>query len=98
MLREGGRIIGKPEHVVADKYLPVTLRSSADADGRDFQRSGNPSGQIGRYRLEHNRKHAGLLELLGIFYKTFCGFGIAALRPKAAELMHGLWRQAQVPH
>ena len=99
MLREGRNgTLRESKHVVTDEDLTVALRTSTNADRRHFQTGRYPAGQLGRNRLEDNRKHARLLENIGIFKKAFRSLRIAALRAKSAQLMDRLRRQPKMPH
>ena len=74
----------KPKHVLGDQDLPIAARARTDADGRDFDGSGNSFRQRGRHALDYQRERAGSFRRQGVFHR----FAFVALNARA-------WRAAE---
>ena len=98
LCERGDGPIGEPEHVVDHEHLTVALGTSANTDCWHFQTSRYARSQIRGNGFENNRKHAGLLEKIGLLQKALCGLGVATLGTKSAQLMDRLRRQAKMSH
>ena len=81
-----------------DQHLAITADTGTDTDSWNGQPLGDQFSQPCRNRFEHQAETACFLQDQRIFEQSFGSRGIAPLRAVPAQLMHGLRRQAQVPH
>ena len=50
------------QHVVEHLHLAVTVDASANSDGRNLERLGDPLCQFDRNKLQHHGEGAGVLQ------------------------------------
>src|SRR5262245_40973093 len=80
------------------EHLAVTMRASADANGRNGQPLGDLLGQVQWNTLQHNRERAAILYRQRIAHDCFPLVLILTLNPIAAEPMNRLRGKANVSH
>ena len=94
-----GRVVGAGgEDVVNHLDLAITKDTGADADGRDGDSLGNELGQGGGDAFEDYGECTCILEGFGVSEELGCLLGGLALAAVAAELVHRLRREPDVPH
>ena len=90
--------IEETEEIVEHKNLAVTMRPSPNPDGGDRQRLGDPSGKLGRDRLQHKSKCSSRFKRSCIV-QQFGGLILhLPLNFIPTELMKGLGCHAQMAH
>src|SRR2546422_4514624 len=94
----GGELIIQAQHVVEHEYLSVARGPGANADRRDRERLRDLRRERCGHELQHHRESTGVLECDRIRLQSPCRRLIATLDPMAAEGVHRLGREAEVPH
>ena len=81
-----------------NQNLAVAVRPCTDPDRGDSHSLGNFRGQLARYGFEHNRKRARRLHGPRVAQNLLRRIRCFALHTVAAERIHRLRRQSDVPH
>src|SRR3569833_2314958 len=97
-LYEAGRALEHAEHVVGRQDLPVALRRRADADRRAGHRVGDRDRKRLDHAFDHYRERAGAVDRLSIADDLGMLRFDAPARAVAAEHIHRLRGEADVPH
>src|SRR5262245_47788442 len=92
------RGLAQAEQVVHHQHLAVATHARADADRGDRELRGDLGAELLGYALEHHRECAGLLDRARVAQHALVRVVAAALHAVAAELVHRLRRQPDVPH
>src|SRR5262245_20500831 len=80
------------------EHLTVTMRTRADADGRNGQPLGDLPGQVQRDTLQHHREGAAILYRQSIVHDRFPLCFVLTLNLIAAKSVNRLRRESNVTH
>ena len=89
---------GEAHEIVENENLSIAIGARADADGRDAELLGNPSGKFARHRFQHDRKCACGLDGSRVALELARSVSGFALNVESAECVYGLRRQADMAH
>src|ERR1035441_5906008 len=81
-----------------NQYLPIAIRTSADADGWNLDLLGDQRGHFARDAFQHHAASPATLQRERVMHKLLDSFQRLALHLVAAHGVEGLRRQSDVSH
>ncbi|SIT13845.1 hypothetical protein SAMN05421686_11157 [Thalassolituus maritimus] len=87
-------VTSKTQGIVYNQHLAVTIRSDANADGRDGQCRGNTVSQVVGNMFDHQHKGVGFLNRSCLLLNPK---HLPSIVPNLGKAIGGLWQQAGMP-